>query len=76
MTYLTQIPRHVWDVAPMGSEITIYDEQHFLTYMRLLDAQTDGADWKEVAQIVLHSDPVLTSPKHGAAGKSSWARNG
>lgn len=46
------------DLAPTGSEITIYDEAHFVTYMRLLDAEADGADWREVARIVLHRDPV------------------
>jgi len=46
------------DVAPTGDAITPYDEQHFVTYMRLLDAKAENADWKEVAQIVLHRDPV------------------
>lgn len=48
----------VEDVAPTGDAITPYDEQHFATYMRLLDAKAENADWKEVAQIVLHRDPV------------------
>lgn len=46
------------DEAPTGNEITSYDERHFVTYLRLLDARAEGADWKEVAQIVLHRDPV------------------
>jgi hypothetical protein len=29
----------------------------FLTYLRLLDADAEGADWQEVAKIVLHIDP-------------------
>jgi hypothetical protein len=45
------------DEAPTGDAITVYDEKHFVTYLRLLDAKADGADWKEVAQIVLHRDP-------------------
>jgi hypothetical protein len=24
-----------------------YDEEHLLTYLRLLDAEADGADWRE-----------------------------
>ena len=28
-----------------------------LTYLRLLDADTEGADWAEVARTVLHIDP-------------------
>jgi hypothetical protein len=46
------------DEAPTGDTITVYDERHFVTYLRLLDAKAEGADWKEVAQIVLHRDPV------------------
>jgi hypothetical protein len=47
----------VEDEAPSGPDITPYDEQHFVTYLRLLDADAEGADWKEVARIVLHRDP-------------------
>jgi hypothetical protein len=28
-----------------------------VTYWRLLDAEADGADWREVARIVLQIDP-------------------
>ncbi len=48
----------VEDIAPTGDEITAYDERHFVTYLRLLDARAEDADWKEVAQIVLHRDPI------------------
>jgi len=47
------------DLAPTGPEITIYDEVHFITFLRLLDAETDGADWTEVARIVLHRDSAI-----------------
>lgn len=46
------------DEAPTCDAITPYDERHFVTYMRLLDAKAENADWREVAQIVLHRDPV------------------
>ena len=46
------------DMAPAGDAITAYDERHFVTYLRLLDAKAEEADWKEVAQIVLHRDPI------------------
>jgi hypothetical protein len=45
------------DQAPDGPDITLYDEAHFVTYLRLLDAERDGAHWTEVARIVLHRDP-------------------
>jgi hypothetical protein len=47
----------VADTAPVSAQLTGYDEQHIITYLRLLDASAEGADWKEVARIVLHIDP-------------------
>jgi predicted SprT family Zn-dependent metalloprotease len=45
------------DEAPSVEAITPYDEAHFITYARLLDAEEEGADWREVSRIVLHRDP-------------------
>jgi hypothetical protein len=53
-----ELDPNVDDEAPTGERITAYDERHYVTYLRLLDANTDGADWKEVARIVLHRDPA------------------
>ena len=47
----------VRDVAPTDAMLTGYDEQHLVTYLRLLDAAAEDADWREVARIVLHIDP-------------------
>ena len=47
----------VADLAPNDPVLTSYDEEHLVTYQRVLDAAVGGADWKEVAQIVLHIDP-------------------
>jgi len=47
----------VSDIAPAEPVLTPYDQQHAITYMRLLDADAKGADWREVSQIVLHLDP-------------------
>ena len=49
----------VADAAPTDSVLTIYDEEHIITYLRMLDADKEGADWREVAQIVLHINPEL-----------------
>jgi hypothetical protein len=51
------------DLAPTAPEITTYDEAHFVTYLRLLDAETDSADWREVARIVLHRDPMAEAER-------------
>ena len=47
----------VADVAPTAATPTEYDEQHVVTYVRLLQAEGEGADWREVARIVLRIDP-------------------
>jgi hypothetical protein len=48
----------VADAAPTGSMPTHYGHEHTVTYLRLLDADAEGADWQEVARIVLHIDPI------------------
>jgi hypothetical protein len=47
----------VANTAPSGALLTVYDEEHIITYLRMLDANAEGADWSEVARIVLHLDP-------------------
>jgi hypothetical protein len=44
---------HVADTAPNEPFLTGYDEQHLVIYLRLLDAESEGADWRKVAKIVL-----------------------
>jgi hypothetical protein len=36
----------VADAAPSGCALTPYDEEHLVTYLRLLDADAEGADWR------------------------------
>jgi hypothetical protein len=45
------------ETAPTDDMLTLYDHEHAIMYLRLLDADAEGADWREVAQIVLHMDP-------------------
>jgi hypothetical protein len=59
----------VSDTAPTSGVLTGYDEQHLITYLRLLDADAEGADWCDVARIVLHLDPAENS-EHA---KRIWA---
>ena len=44
------------DRAPADDRITAYDERHFVTYLRILHAADEGADWREVASIVFGLD--------------------
>jgi Uncharacterized conserved protein (DUF2285) len=56
------------DEAPTGAELTDYDFTMLESYLRLLDAENEGADWREVAQIVLKVDP----DKHYARAKRAY----
>src|SRR3981189_2040590 len=47
----------VADTAPSDTVLTAYDEEHLITYLRLLEADLEEADWREVARLVLHLDP-------------------
>ncbi|WP_407151175.1 DNA -binding domain-containing protein [Bradyrhizobium sp. ORS 86] len=62
------------DLAPSAPELTPYDEQHAVTYMRLLDAEADNADWHEVTRIVLGVDPTHEPDRARRAFESHLAR--
>ena len=64
----------VADLAPDDPVLTAYDEQHVVTYLRLLDADADKADWREVARIVLHIDPERDPERARKAFDSHLAR--
>ena len=72
-------PKHpldpdVDDVAPETDGLTPYGYEHLITYLRLLDADADGADWTEVARIVLHIDPTSEPARARRAWESHLAR--
>jgi hypothetical protein len=60
----------VADNAPTAPILTGYDEQHLVTYLRLLDAATDGADWR----IVLHIDVAREPDRARRAWETHLAR--
>ncbi|MCK1513060.1 DUF2285 domain-containing protein [Bradyrhizobium sp. 190] len=64
----------VSDEAPVSNQLTVYDEQHIITHLRLLDAIAEGADWKEVARIVLHIDPDREPERAQRAWETHLAR--
>jgi hypothetical protein len=64
----------VADEAPSGPAITPYDERHFVTYMRLLDASRDKADWAEAARVILHRDPATEEARTRRCWESHFAR--
>ena len=64
----------VADMAPSVPTLTGYDQEHLVTYLRLLDADAEGADWHEVARIVLHIDPAQEPERAHRAWTSHLAR--
>ncbi|MFC3721884.1 DNA -binding domain-containing protein [Neoaquamicrobium sediminum] len=44
------------DSPPLTDRVNAYDEANLATYLRLLDAAAEGADWREVAKIVFALD--------------------
>ncbi|WP_335338081.1 DNA -binding domain-containing protein [Sphingobium baderi] len=55
---MVEIEPAVADLAPTADQLTPYDEARLRLYLRLLDAEAEGADWREVARIVLKRDPA------------------
>jgi hypothetical protein len=46
----------VLDEAPSGLNVTEYDQTHAKLYLRLLDAMSSGAEWREAAELILGVD--------------------
>jgi hypothetical protein len=64
----------VADLAPSELGLTSYDEQHVVTYVRLLQAESERADWREVVRIVLHIDPDREPDRAWKAYETHLAR--
>jgi len=64
----------VADQAPDADVLTAYDREHVATYLRLLDADAQGADWTEVARIVLDIDPAREPERARRAWESHLSR--
>jgi hypothetical protein len=62
------------DLAPTDSVLTSYDEQLKIVYLRLLDADAENADWREVARTVLQLDPDKNPDKARRTWESHLAR--
>lgn len=62
------------DLAPAEPMLTPYDHKHAVMYLRMLDADAEGADWREVSQIVLHIDPDQDVQRARRAFDSHLAR--
>lgn len=45
------------DEPPQSPALTSYDRAHMKLYLRLLDAETDGADWRDAVSVLFGIDP-------------------
>jgi hypothetical protein len=69
--WMTQ-PTPVADVAPIEPLLTGYDMNHLVTYLRIFDADAEGADWRAAARIVLNLD--VENDPYRLSGASHLAR--
>lgn len=64
----------VQDRPPQLERLTPYDEKHLVTYLRLLDAEAEGADWREVVAIIFGLDPAMEPERARLVYDSHLAR--
>ncbi|MGN7709695.1 DNA -binding domain-containing protein [Agrobacterium radiobacter] len=62
------------DQAPEGPALTEYDRRHIKLYMRLLDAESDGASWQEAVEILFGISPVTEPERARRVHDSHLAR--
>ena len=54
------------DRAPDSPQLTDYDHGHLVAYLRLLDADDEGGDWREAAALIFGID-VAAEPGRAKA---------
>jgi hypothetical protein len=62
------------DEPPADSVLTEYDRQHMKLYLRLLDADSDGADWREAVSLLFGIDPDCDVDRARLVHRSHLAR--
>ena len=62
------------DRPPDSARLTSYDERHLATYIRLLDADEEGADWREAVRIIFGLDADLDPARARMVHQSHLAR--
>lgn len=62
------------DCPPQALRVTDYDKRHFVTYLRLLEAAKEQADWREVALILFGIDAAAQPDRARAVHDSHLAR--
>jgi hypothetical protein len=62
------------DRAPADARLTAYDERHLVTYLRILDAAEENADWREVVGVVFGLDAAIEADRARLVHDSHLAR--
>jgi hypothetical protein len=62
------------DSPPISAKLTPYDERHLTTYLRLLDASEEGADWREAVRVIFGLDPAREPERARLVHDSHLAR--
>jgi hypothetical protein len=62
------------DQPPHTERVSAYDEKHLAIYLRLLMAEEEGADWREVVQVIFGLDPAREPGRAKTVHDSHLAR--
>ena len=62
------------DRPPLTERMNAYDEQHLAVYLRLLMADEEGADWRDVVQVIFGLDPTREPDRAKIVHDSHLAR--
>lgn len=62
------------DRPPLTERVNAYDERHLATYVRLLMAEEEGADWREVVLVLFGLDPAREPDRAKIVHDSHLAR--
>ena len=62
------------DRAPTSADLSDYDRANLVLYLRILDAESDGASWQEAAELLLGMDAELEPERAWAAYQSHRQR--
>ncbi|MET4232327.1 hypothetical protein ACVWXN_005994 [Bradyrhizobium sp. i1.4.4] len=72
MNELNELPFR--DQPPITERVNAYDEKHLAIYVRLLMAEEEGADWREVVHVIFGLDPAREPDRAKTVHDSHLAR--
>lgn len=62
------------DRVPESTQLTAYDESHLIDYLCLLDADAEGADWRETSALIFGIDVTAEPDRAKVMHESHLAR--